>query len=48
MPLTEYAWRFRYPGEQEHGERDEAEDARALAAEVYDTIVARLPPQVSP
>lgn len=48
MPLTEYAWRFRYPGEQEHVDPGEAEDARTLAGDVYEAIAARLPPEASP
>lgn len=47
VPLTEYAWRFRYPGDPEHVDQMEAEEARALAQEVYDAIVYRLPEDVS-
>ena len=48
VPLTEYAWRFRYPGEQEQVEPDEAEGARELAGEVYDGIAARVPREARP
>jgi HEPN domain-containing protein len=47
-PLTEYAWKFRYPGEPELPTIDEAEAALALAREVYDAILDRLPPEVRP
>lgn len=46
--LTEYAWRFRYPGEPEEPPREEAEEALALAREVYEAILARLPEDVRP
>lgn len=44
--LTDFAWKFRYPGEPE--EPTEAEEALALAREVYETILARLPVEVRP
>ena len=34
-PLTEYAWRFRYPGEPEQPTTEEAEEALATARQVY-------------
>lgn len=43
--LTQYAWKFRYPGEPEEPSRDEAERAIALAREVHEAIVALLPPE---
>ena len=46
--LTDYAWRFRYPGEPEEQSREEAEEALALAREVYEAILARLPEEVRP
>lgn len=46
--LTEYAWKYRYPGEPSEPPREEAEEALALAREVYDAIVARLPEEVRP
>jgi len=46
--LTDYAWRFRYPGEPEEPSREEAEEALALAREVYEAILARLPEEVRP
>lgn len=47
-PITEYAWRFRYPGEQDEATRDEAEQALAVARTVYDAVIARLPPGARP
>ncbi|MDR7489637.1 MAG: HEPN domain-containing protein [Armatimonadota bacterium] len=46
--LTDYAWRFRYPGEPEEPPREEAEEALAVAHEVYREILARLPAEVMP
>ncbi len=46
VPLTEYAWKFRYPGEMEEPSRPEAEDALATAREVYSAVVSRLPTEV--
>lgn len=42
-PLSEYAWRFRYPGDYQEPERDETESALATASRVYDGILARVP-----
>lgn len=47
-PLTEYAWKFRYPGEPEPPPLKEAEAALALAREVYEVILDRLPAEVRP
>lgn len=41
--LTDYAWKYRYPGEPEEPSREEAESALALAREVYDAVLGRLP-----
>jgi HEPN domain-containing protein len=46
--LTEYAWKYRYPGEPHEPPREEAEGALALAREVYDAVLARLPAEVWP
>jgi hypothetical protein len=46
--LTEYAWRFRYPGEPNPPGEEEAEDALKSAREVYDAILNRLPEEVRP
>jgi HEPN domain-containing protein len=47
-PLTEYAWKFRYPGESEEPSVAETRRALALAREVYAAILARLPEEVQP
>lgn len=44
--LSKYAWRFRYPGARYEPSLREAEEARALAREVYQAILERLPPEV--
>jgi HEPN domain-containing protein len=46
--LTQFAWVFRYPGEPEEPSHEEAESALALAREVYDAVLSRLPPEVRP
>jgi HEPN domain-containing protein len=46
--LTPFAWIFRYPGVPEEPEREEAEAALALAREVYEAVLARLPDEVRP
>ena len=46
VPLTEYAWRFRYPGDSEGPSLDEARGALDLAREAYAAILSRLPPDV--
>src|SRR3990167_4263613 len=46
--LTDYAWKYRYPGEPGEPSREEAESALALAREVHDAVLGRLPPDVRP
>lgn len=48
VPLTEYAWKFRYPGEPEEPTRQEAEEALAIARELYAAILQRLPEEARP
>ena len=47
-PLTEYAWKFRYPGDPEEPTVEEAVNALAVASNVYDALLDRLPVQVRP
>ncbi|MDI7267198.1 MAG: HEPN domain-containing protein, partial [Myxococcota bacterium] len=47
-PLTEYAWRYRYPGDPEDPSAAEAESALTVARQVNDAILARLPHEVMP
>jgi len=46
--LTEYAWKFRYPGDPDEPTLPEAEAALVLAHEAYEEILARLPAEVRP
>lgn len=51
VPLTEYAWKFRYPGvpdEPEEPSMSEAQDALACARTVYEALLSRLPAEVRP
>lgn len=41
--LTEYAWKFRYPGEPNEPSREEADAALSLARELHTEVVSRLP-----
>ena len=47
-PLTEYAWKFRYPGDPEEATAEEAEASLATAREVFQSVLSRLPSDVSP
>jgi len=47
-PLTEYAWKFRYPGEEEEPALEEADAALTKARRVFYTILDRLPEEVQP
>lgn len=47
-PLTEYAWKFRYPGELEELTPVETEAAFCTAREVYEALLDRLPTEVWP
>lgn len=47
-PLTEYAWRFRYPGEPEGPSVEEATRALSTAREVFEALVSRLPIETRP
>ncbi|MEW6657962.1 MAG: HEPN domain-containing protein [Thermodesulfobacteriota bacterium] len=46
VPLTEYAWKFRYPGEPEEPSVQEVQEALQIALEVNRAILGRLPPEV--
>ena|SRR6266511_616926 len=47
-PLTEYAWRFRYPGDPDGPSPEEARLALAVAREVLGALLARLPGEIRP
>lgn len=48
VPLTEYAWRFRYPGEPEEPTLNEAKEALTTARDVYEAVLKCLPVDVRP
>src|SRR5439155_21644962 len=48
VPLTDYAWKFRYPGDPEAPSRVEAQNALAIARETFEAILHRLPEEVRP
>lgn len=48
VPLTEYAWLFRYPGEPVEPSEEEVSEALMIAREMYQAILSRLPKDVSP
>ena len=47
-PLTEYAWKFRYPGDPEEATAEEARASLAIAGEVFQSVLRLLPSDVSP
>ncbi len=47
-PLSEYAWRYRYPGELGEPSASEAEEALALAGQVVEAVLGRVPGEVRP
>lgn len=48
VPLTDYAWKFRYPGDPEAPSREEARTALTIARETFEAILRRLPDEVRP
>ena len=48
VPLSEYVWRFRYPGAVGSPPRREAKSAFRIASDLFDAVLARLPQQVKP
>ena len=46
--LTEYAWRFRYPGEPAEPRLEEATTATLLAREAFEAVLSRLPTDTHP
>jgi len=48
VPLTEYAWAYRYPGSPPAPPPDEAQAALALAREIYQAILSRIPADAHP
>jgi HEPN domain-containing protein len=48
VPLTEYAWKFRYPGEMDEPTAAEARNALAISRAVYHAVLDYLPLEVHP
>jgi HEPN domain-containing protein len=46
VPLTEYAWKFRYPGHPYEPTSSEVAESLTTAREVIDRIIGRLPPAI--
>jgi hypothetical protein len=46
--LTVFAWIFRYPGDVQEPPVEEVADALALAREVYDSVLTRVPAEARP
>lgn len=46
--LSVFAWAFRYPGDPGEPSQREAEDALAIAKNLLDAVLARLPAEVHP
>jgi HEPN domain-containing protein len=47
-PLSDYAWQFRYPGDDPVPALEEATEALALAREAVEAVHARLPVETQP
>lgn len=48
VPLTEHAWRYRYPSDAEEPRPGEIEQALIAARALYDAVSARLPQPARP
>lgn len=48
VPLSEYAWAFRYPGELDTPDLHECEAALSVALGVYQATLGRLPEETHP
>ena len=48
VPLTEYAWAFRYPGEAPVPDIEEGRSSLSVARSVVEAIVVRLPEETVP
>ncbi len=48
VPLTEYAWKFRYPGTPCQPGAEEVDEALAIAQELLESVFKLLPPEVRP
>lgn len=48
VPLTEFAWRYRYPGGPAYPTLDECTDAETTARNLPQAILKRIPPDIHP
>jgi hypothetical protein len=48
VPLSEYAWKFRYPGEPAQPGAEEVAEALVTARAVFEAMVSRMPAEVRP
>jgi HEPN domain-containing protein len=48
VPLTQYAWEFRYPGDSEEPSQEESVEAVQVAKAIYKDILKRLPTDTHP
>lgn len=48
VPLTEFAWAFRYPGDHPTPTIEEAREGLGTAVRVVEGVVSRLPPEAVP
>ena len=48
VQLTDYAWKFRYPGDPPAPSTVEALGALELSREIFDAALTRLPPEAGP
>ena len=47
-PLTEYAWKFRYPGDADEPSPEETREAFSLAREIHEKVFELLPQESRP
>jgi len=48
VPLTEYAWKFRYPGEEDEPAAEEVDEAIQAARDVLNAVLKRIPAEARP
>lgn len=48
VPLTEYAWKYRYPGDDREPDRAEVDVALEIATRVLNEVLDRLPRETHP
>jgi HEPN domain-containing protein len=46
VPLTQYAWEFRYPGDSEQPSAQEADEALSLVRQAYRCLLSLLPKEI--